>query len=559
LTLTVLERFRRGVGRVAEVAGRGVFVAGALNRVGALSAISPTGLAGFVLRAGVRFKLHHAFLLHATNKPEKVALIAGARRLRYAELDHEANRLANALAELGAGAGARVAILLPNSIEFIVTGEALPRIGASAVQIGTRLKPAEVAHILENARPAAIIVHREYRAVLEEAIARSGVAAGAVLVVGSDREIGDAVCYRAALERASDADPRASGDTGGGVIVYTSGTTGKPKGASRDYAQTGMAAVLDLLSKVGADHDEIHLVVCPLYHSAAPAFVKMVYSLGGTVVLSARFEPEEVLATIERERVTSAFMVPTQLRRLADLEPAVRRRYDTSSLRWVMSGAAPLPTETARRFMESYGPLLWNFYGATETGLVSLAGPADHLARPGTVGRLLRENEVAILDDRGARLPVGEIGELWVRNGTLITGYHRNDAATRDATREGFLFVGDLARLDRDGYLYIESRKDDMVISGGVNIYPREIEDALHQHPSITEAAVVGVPDPEWGESLVAFVARAPGRTLTAEQVIEHCRGELADYKRPRRVVFVDELPRNPTGKVLKRVLRDRA
>jgi fatty-acyl-CoA synthase len=246
-----------------------------------------------------------------------------------------------------------VAILLPNSIEFIVAGEALPRIGASAVQIGTRLKPAEVAHILENARPAAIIVHREYRAVLEEAIARSGVAAGAVLVVGSDREIGDAVCYRAALERASDADPRASGDTGGGVIVYTSGTTGKPKGASRDYAQTGMAAVLDLLSKVGADHDEIHLVVCPLYHSAAPAFVKMVYSLGGTVVLSARFEPEEVLATIERERVTSAFMVPTQLRRLADLEPAVRRRYDTSSLRWVMSGAAPLPTETARRFMES--------------------------------------------------------------------------------------------------------------------------------------------------------------------------------------------------------------
>jgi fatty-acyl-CoA synthase len=558
LTLTVLERFRRGVGRVAEVAGRGVFVAGALNRVGALSAISPTGLAGFVLRAGVRFKLHHAFLLHATNKPEKVALIAGARRLRYAELDHEANRLANALAELGAGAG-RVAILLPNSIEFIVAGEALPRIGASAVQIGTRLKPAEVAHILENARPAAIIVHREYRAVLEEAIARSGVAAGAVLVVGSDREIGDAVCYRAALERASDADPRASGDTGGGVIVYTSGTTGKPKGASRDYAQTGMAAVLDLLSKVGADHDEIHLVVCPLYHSAAPAFVKMVYSLGGTVVLSARFEPEEVLATIERERVTSAFMVPTQLRRLADLEPAVRRRYDTSSLRWVMSGAAPLPTETARRFMESYGPLLWNFYGATETGLVSLAGPADHLARPGTVGRLLRENEVAILDDRGARLPVGEIGELWVRNGTLITGYHRNDAATRDATREGFLFVGDLARLDRDGYLYIESRKDDMVISGGVNIYPREIEDALHQHPSIAEAAVVGVPDPEWGESLVAFVARAPGRTLAAEQVIEHCRGELADYKRPRRVVFVDELPRNPTGKVLKRVLRDRA
>ncbi|HEX7839761.1 MAG TPA: AMP-binding protein, partial [Kofleriaceae bacterium] len=350
---------------------------------------------------------------------------------------------------------------------------------------------------------------------------------------------------------------RVRGGDGGGMIVYTSGTTGKSKGAQRDWKSTGYEAVADLVLQVGIRADERHLVVCPLYHSAAPAFVAIVQSLGGTIVLMNHFDPEGALDLIARERVTSSLMVPTMLVRIASLPSDVIARHDTSSLRWVMSGAAPLSTEAARRFMARFGPILWNFYGATETGLVTLAGPDDHLSRPGTIGRALAGNEIRLADDAGREVGPGEVGELYARNSMLITGYHRNAEATAASQRDGFFSVGDLARRDADGYYYLESRKHDMVISGGVNIYPREIEDLLHTHPAILDAAVIGVPDPEWGETLRAFVVLRDGQALSEQEVIEFCRGGLADFKRPRKVSFVRELPRNPTGKVLKRELRD--
>ena len=207
-----------------------------------------------------------------------------------------------------------------------------------------------------------------------------------------------------------------------------------------------------------------------------------------------------------------------------------------SSLRWILSGAAPL---------------------TTETGLVTLAGPADHAARPGTIGRVLAGNQIRILGEDGSELPAGEIGELYVRNSMLITGYHGDRESTEKAMRDGFFSVGDLGRVDADGFVYLASRVHDMVISGGVNIYPAEVEEHLHRHPDVLDAAVVGVPDDDWGERLVAFVVTRPGVDLTSEEVIQFCREGLADYKRPRRVEFMDALPRNPTGKVLKRVLRE--
>jgi fatty-acyl-CoA synthase len=340
------------------------------------------------------------------------------------------------------------------------------------------------------------------------------------------------------------------------VIVYTSGTTGKPKGANRAWRKTGVESVADMILQVGMSADDRHLVVCPLYHSAAPAFVAILWSLGATVVLQSHFDPEQCLDIIQRERVTCTLMVPTMLIRICALPEATLARYDTSSLRWVMSAAAPLPTDTARRFMARFGPVLWNFYGATETGLVTLAGPGDHLARPGTIGRALRGNRIRLLDDHGAEVPQGQVGELYAQNPTLISGYHGNEDATRSLARDGLFSVGDCGRVDADGYYYLEARKSDMVISGGVNIYPREIEDHLATHPSILEAAVVGVPDAEWGESLRAFVVVRDGARLTELEVIDYCRVELADFKRPRTVTFLPELPRNPTGKVLKRELR---
>jgi fatty-acyl-CoA synthase len=244
--------------------------------------------------------------------------------------------------------------------------------------------------------------------------------------------------------------------------------------------------------------------------------------------------------------------------RILGLGPEVLRKYDTSSLRWIMSGAAPLPTELARRIEDAFGPILYNFYGATETGLVTIALPGEHTARPGTVGRLVRGNEVRLLDGDGREVPEGQVGELYVRNAMMMDGYYGNKKATDDATRDGFVSVGDLAYRDRDGYLYLADRKTDMVISGGVNIYPWEIEQRLHEHPAVHEAAVVGVPDPEWGESLAAFIVLRAGQTATAEELGAWVKDALADYKRPRTFVFVETLPRTPTGKVLKRELKQR-
>ena len=541
----------------------------ALRQTGSVELVRPAQLVEF-LRGAVRVPRgpHLAVMYHAAAHPDREALVEyaadGVRRMTWGELDATINRLANALFARGVTGGSRVALMLPNGGEYLIAQQALARLGATAVQIGYRLKAGEIAHILGNAEPRATLVHADYLAAMTDARTQVG-ARGPMIVVGEpDGEPvtgGETAEWDRALAAADPhVPPRARGggdDDGGGVIVYTSGTTGKSKGAHRSFRSTGLEAVADLVLQVGIRADDRHLVVCPLYHSAAPAFVAILMSLGATIVLMNHFDPEGALDIIARERVTCSLMVPTMLVRIANLPGDALARHDTSSLRWVMSGAAPLSTEAARRFMGRFGPILWNFYGATETGLVTLAGPGDHLSRPGTIGRAMAGNEIRLVDDAGRDTGPGEIGELYARNAMLITGYHRNAEATQESQRDGFFSVGDLARRDADGYYYLESRKHDMVISGGVNIYPREIEDHLLTHPAILDAAVIGVPDPEWGETLRAFVVVRDGHRLSEQEVIDHCRTGLADFKRPRRVSFVRELPRNPTGKVLKRELRE--
>jgi fatty-acyl-CoA synthase len=538
----------------------------ALRQTNVVELVRPTQLAQF-LRGAIRvpFGPHLAVMYHAAAHPDREALVEytgdGARRMTWGELDATINRLANALFARGVAGGGRVALMLPNGGEYLIAQQAIARLGATAVQIGYRLKPGEVAYILGNAEPRATIVHADHLAAMAQARAQVG-EAGPMIVVGEAATqapaAGTAEWDRAIAAASPHAPPRArAGGAGGGMIVYTSGTTGKSKGAQRDWKSTGYEAVADLVLQVGIRAGERHLVVCPLYHSAAPAFVAIILALGGTIVLMNHFDPEGALDIIARERVTSSLMVPTMLVRITSLAADAIARHEVSSLRWVMSGSAPLSTETARRFMDRFGPVLWNFYGATETGLVTLAGPADHRSRPGTIGRALAGNEIRLIDDAGREVGPGGVGELYARNSMLITGYHRNALATAESQRDGFFSVGDLARRDADGYYYLESRKHDMVISGGVNIYPREIEDLLHTHPAILDAAVIGVPDPEWGETLRAFVVLRDGQTLSEQEVIDFCRAGLADFKRPRKVTFVRELPRNPTGKVLKRELRD--
>ena len=545
--------------RLRSRAADASFVLDVLRKTGVLRAFRPSALPPFVAAArATRPGPHLAVMLHARMHPDKECIVDGERRYGWGGFDRAVNQLAHALAARG-GVGKPVACMLGNGADYLIAQQALARIGALTVQIGYRSKPAEVAYILGNAEPVCAVVGAQFAETFGEAQRLAGSTA-AVIVAGATAAPPIGERWDDAIAGiAGDRPPVARGGDGGGVIVYTSGTTGKPKGATRTWKQTGLEAAADMMAKVGMHHDDRHLIVCPLYHSAAPAFVAIMMSLGATNVLMNQFDPEAALALIERERITCTLMVPTMLVRITALPPEIRRRYDTSSLRWVMSGAAPLATETARRFEQQFGAKLWNFYGSTETGIVTLAGPGDHTRHPGTVGRAVRGNEIRLLDDRGAEVPTGTIGELYARNSMLIGGYHKNRDATDKSMRDGFFSVGDLARVDADGFYYMESRKHDMVISGGVNIYPREIEDHLHTHPAILDVAVVGVPDPEWGETLRAYVVVRSGHALSATEVTDYCRRDLADYKRPRQVVFLDELPRNPTGKILKRELRDRA
>ncbi len=533
-----------------------------LRQTKAVRLVPPSRVASLVRSASqTKPGPHIAVMYHAAVHPDKEALVeyradGGVRRMTWGELDATINRVAHALAQRGVRGGGRVALMLPNGSEFLIAQQALARLGSTAVQIGYRLKAGEIAYILENARPVATVVHGEFLPAMRAA--REQVAAADPMIVVDARGATDGDDWDRALAAGSpDRPPRVTSGDGGGVIVYTSGTTGKPKGAARAWRKTGLDSVADLIYQVGMTADDRHLVTCPLYHSAAPAFVAIMMALGATIVLQNHFDPEACLQIIERERVTCTLMVPTMFIRLCALPAETLAKYDTHSLRWVMSGAAPLTTEAARRFMDQFGPILWNFYGSTETGLVTLAGPGDHVTRPGTIGKKMRGNEIRLLDEQGHEVRAGQVGELYARNSTLISGYHGNEQATKDSQRDGFFSVGDVARVDSAGYYYLESRKHDMVISGGVNIYPREIEDHLSTHPAILEAAVIGVPDPEWGETLRAFVVLRPGQSASERDVIDYCRAELADFKRPRKVTFLAELPRNPTGKILKRELRE--
>jgi acyl-CoA synthetase (AMP-forming)/AMP-acid ligase II len=324
----------------------------------------------------------------------------------------------------------------------------------------------------------------------------------------------------------------------------------------RKFPKEFQNAVFRLLLDAPIRRDDRHLAVCPMYHSTAFGFIGFTLVVGGAIVIMPRFEPEELLATIERERITTTAMVPTMLHRVLELPDAVIERYDTSSLRAIFSGGAPLSGTLARRFMERFGLVLYNFYGSTETGLNTLATPAELLDSPGTIGHVVPGNEIRLLDDDGREVRVGQAGELFVRNAMLVAGYHEDDEATARSMRDGFFSVGDLAHVDEKGLYHIDGRKRDMIISGGVNVYPAEVEEALARHPAVAEAAVVGIADDEWGERVKAFVSLRDGVTASSEEIAGFAKAHLSGPKVPREIVILDDLPKNPTGKVLKRELR---
>lgn len=503
------------------------------------------------------------YRVHGRNSPSKPALIWRGRTMTWAELDERIDRFSAGLQRRGIGRRESIVLMLHNRPECVELGGAAARCGAAAVTVSWRSTAKELTYLVNHSGARGIVIEPELLPVLEEASPElSDAVLSNVFVVGPSSfpssKLKITPLDALLEERPRDLTADGGGDDDAAVVVYTSGTTGKPKGAVRKFPKDTIQAAMRFINETPMRVDDVHLVACPLYHSTAFGFLSLSHLLGSTAVLMDEFKAEPFLELVQRYSVTSTAMVPTMLHRVLELPEEVRNRYDTRSLRIVFAGGAPLPARLAIDFMDAFGDVIYEFYGATETGLVTLAKPEDLRAAPGTIGKAIPGNDIRLLDDRQRDVPTGEVGELYVKNKLLVAGYHKDEAATRSSMVDGYFSVGDLARRDRDGRYFIEGRKRDMVISGGVNVYPAEVEGVLEQHPDIGEVAVVGVPDREWGERVRAFVVPRAGATLDEGELKAFARERLGGPKVPRDFVVIDALPRNPTGKVLKRELRER-
>jgi long-chain acyl-CoA synthetase len=497
----------------------------------------------------------------ARRAPDKPAMHFEGQVRRYGELDARVNRIAHALARAGVGAGDRVAVALFNSFEWFEVLNALGRLGALLVPLSYRGKGPELAYMIADSGARLLVTDPRLAAEVDRALAEAPLRDDAVWVVGADRP------WRGrSLEQQIAVEPTTPGESflpGGGynVMIYTSGTTGRPKGILRDPLPPDRVALqmLGVARMWGFTDEDVHLVPGPVYHTAPGSQGQMHLSLGATIAIMPRFDAEDCLRLIERHRVTNAQMVPAMFFRILALPEEVRHRYDLSSLRKVLHAAAPCPVAVKQRIMQVFPPdTVWEFYGASEGGATRI-GPDEWLRKPGSVGRPWPGVTVQTLDDEGRPCAPGDVGTIYI---SLSQGarfsYSGAEEKTRAAIRGDFFTVGDMGYLDEDGYLFIADRKIDMIISGGANIYPAEVEQALYRHAKVVDAAVIGVPDEEMGESVKAIVELRRGESATAEELIEFCRRDLAHYKCPRSVEFVAELPREPQGKVLKRALRER-
>jgi len=491
---------------------------------------------------------------HADAHPQRPALVEGDRTVSWREYREQRNRLAHALGDLGLAAGEHVVLYAHNALEVILASAGARATGLIPVPVNHRLTADEVAYILDDSDAVAAFVGDAFLPVLEQVRARAPRLRHAILLGASRRPWAHHLDDLLASGRPEPVEPPAGL---GGSMVYTAGTTGRPKGARRRASDP--SAVLPRLEALHCvAPDDVHLVAGPLYHSAPGGFALYAHMLGQTVVVMPRFDAEEALRAIARHRCTTTFMAPTLLKRLVDLPAAVRARHDVSSMRSIVVAAAPCPMRVKEAILAWFGPVLYEFYGSTELGVNTVLDPADMLRKPGSCGRAAPGVELAVLDDAGRAQPAGRPGELHVRRDAgMFDGYYKNAAATRETERGGWLSVGDVAWMDDEGFVYICDRKRDMIISGGVNIYPAEIEDVLHRHPAVEDVAVFGVPDAEWGERVHAAVQRRPGAVLAADEVIDFCRRHLADYKTPREVSFHEDFPRDTAGKLVKRALRE--
>jgi long-chain acyl-CoA synthetase len=497
-----------------------------------------------------------------------LGIISGQRKRSHAEVADRAARIAGGLQALGVKPGDSVCMLMRNDIAFIEAAYAAMRLGAYGVPVNWHFKPEEINYVLQDSGTSVLIGHadmlHQLRGVIPEGVT--------VLSAPTPTEILKHYKidpdHRATPDFAEDLESwlgRQKPYDGPALpqpqnMIYTSGTTGHPKGVRRNAPTPEQSASSERMRALiyGLQPGARALLPGPLYHSAPNSFGLRAGRLGGALVLMPRFEPEEFLRLIEVERIDTIFMVPTMFIRLMKLPEEVRRKYDMSSLRHIIHAAAPCPADIKRAMNEWWGPVIYEFYGSTESGAVTFANSEDALKKPGTVGKISPGAELRFIGDNGRSLPQGEIGEIYSRiAGNPDFTYHNKPEKRAEIEQDGFITSGDVGYIDADGYVFICDRKRDMVISGGVNIYPAEIEAALHAVPGVHDCAVFGIPDDEFGEALMAVVEPQAGVTLDIADIRAQLKTSLADYKVPKHVEILSQLPREDSGKIFKRRLRD--
>ncbi len=483
----------------------------------------------------------------AIHYPHETALVDERGSLSFERVHRRSNALAHAFAEMGIGYGDGVGIMCRNHRGFVEATLAAAKLGASALYLNTMFAGPQLAEVTKRESPKVLVYDEEFAGLLEE------VDGGVARVIGwHDGEVGEPTLEQLiAGGEASDLKPPPDKPR---FVILTSGTTGTPKGAQRS-SPDGLLAIAALIDRIPFRTRETMMIAAPLFHSWG--FFHLIVSLptASTIHLRRRFDPEDTLLAVQESRAQVLAAVPVMLQRILRLPDETLERYDLSSLRITSLSGSALPGELATDWMDRFGDTVYNLYGSTEVAYASVATPEDLRAAPGTAGRPPRGTIVRLFDELGREVPQGEVGRIFVGNEMSFEGYTGGGGKE---VIDGLLSSGDVGHFDFDGRLFVDGRDDEMIVSGGENVFPREVEDLLADHVGVVEAAVIGVEDDEYGQRLKAFVVLAPGVEVGEDDLRAHVKANLASFKAPREVEFLEELPRNATGKILKRVLHER-
>jgi acyl-CoA synthetase (AMP-forming)/AMP-acid ligase II len=489
------------------------------------------------------------YTISAIRHPGHLAIIDELGTVTFADVHRRTNALAHSLADAGVKQGDGVAIMCRNHRGFVDSVVALSKLGANALYLNTAFAGPQIAEVVRRERPAALIYDAEFENLVHDA------AEGRKRFIawhdGDEQPAGPLLEDLIGAGDTSDLTPPSEK---GRVVILTSGTTGSPKGAQRRQPES-LDPAAALFSKIPLHAGERTMIAAPMFHSWGFVHFTLGMGLGSTLVLRRKFDPEDTLSATAQHECTALIVVPVMLQRILELPAETIDKYDLGALRVIAASGSALPGEMAIRLMDRFGDVLYNLYGSTEVAWATIATPEDLRAAPGTAGRPPRGTVVKLLDDQGSEVPPGATGRIFVGNEMAFEGYTGGGGKQNVG---GLLSSGDVGHFDEAGRLFIDGRDDEMIVSGGENVFPREVEDLLHDHDAIDEVAVIGVDDEQFGQRLKAFVVRCGGSSVSEDELKDYVKANLARFKIPREIVFLDELPRNATGKVLKRELAER-